>query len=85
MLGTIKKINREDKDWYESEIEMDDQEEIYKGLISIKQFNMVEPMNFTKERYKILMGDLFDFGYALTTHKAQGSETDRVILFEERF
>ena len=31
------------------------------------------------------MGDLFDFGYALTVHKAQGSQARRVLLFEERF
>jgi exodeoxyribonuclease-5 len=29
--------------------------------------------------------DLWDFGYALTVHKAQGSEADSVILFEEPF
>jgi exodeoxyribonuclease-5 len=28
--------------------------------------------------------DLFDFGYALTVHKAQGSEAPEVLLFEER-
>jgi exodeoxyribonuclease-5 len=28
--------------------------------------------------------DLFDFGYALTVHKAQGSQAKRVLLFEER-
>ena len=32
-----------------------------------------------------MKGDLFDFGYALTVHKAQGSQAKRVILFEERF
>lgn len=29
--------------------------------------------------------ELFDWGYALTVHKAQGSEADRVVLIEERF
>jgi exodeoxyribonuclease-5 len=29
--------------------------------------------------------DLFDFGYALTVHKAQGSQAQKVVLFEERF
>ena len=29
--------------------------------------------------------DDFDFGYALTVHKAQGSQWDRVVLFDESF
>lgn len=29
--------------------------------------------------------DLFDYGYCLTVHKAQGSEAENVVLFEERF
>lgn len=28
--------------------------------------------------------NLFDFGYALTVHKAQGSQSDRVMVFDER-
>ena len=42
-------------------------------------------MNFTDKRAETMKGDLFDFGYALTVHKAQGSQAKRVILFEERF
>ncbi len=34
----------------------------------------------TKKRY-----DDFDFGYALTVHKAQGSQWDKVVLFDESY
>ncbi len=34
----------------------------------------------TRKRY-----DEFDFGYALTVHKAQGSQWDEVVLFDESF
>ncbi len=30
-------------------------------------------------------GDEFDYGYALTVHKAQGSQWDEVVLFDERY
>ena len=29
--------------------------------------------------------DEFDFGYALTVHKAQGSQWDRVTMFDESY
>jgi exodeoxyribonuclease-5 len=29
--------------------------------------------------------DEFDFGYVLTVHKAQGSQWDSVVLFDESF
>jgi exodeoxyribonuclease V len=29
--------------------------------------------------------DEFDYGYALTVHKAQGSQWDQVVLFDESF
>ena len=34
----------------------------------------------TRRRY-----DDFDFGYALTVHKAQGSQWNRIVLFDESF
>ncbi len=85
MLGTITNISTKDKDWYEAEIAMDGEEELYQGLISAKQFGSDKALNFTDKRSRVMRGDLFDFGYALTVHKAQGSQARRVILFEERF
>ena len=85
MLGRLLFIKKKDKGWYQAEIKMDDEKELYDGLIAVEQFNRPRPMNFSKERKRIIKGDLFDFGYALTVHKAQGSQAKRVILFEERF
>ncbi|MFO0703700.1 MAG: AAA family ATPase [Patescibacteria group bacterium] len=84
MLGTINKINKRGEDWYEAEIVMDDEEDVYKGLISAKQFGAKTAFNFTEKRGEFMMGDLFDFGYALTVHKAQGSQAKKVVLLEER-
>ncbi len=85
MLGTIQRITTHDKDWYDVEILMDDLAKPYIGLIYGPQFGASTGINFTKDRKLALKGDLFDFGYALTVHKAQGSQAKRVILFEERF
>ncbi len=85
MLGVVMDIVPKNEDWYKAEILMDGEENLYEGLIYKKQFNSREPMNFSNKRYLTKIGDLFDFGYALTVHKAQGSQAKRVILFEERF
>jgi exodeoxyribonuclease-5 len=85
MLGTVVTISKYDNNWYSAEIAMDGDDFHYSGLIAADQFDSKEALNFTDQRSKIMAGDLFDFGYALTVHKAQGSQAKRVILFEERF
>jgi len=85
MLGTLVEIEADNKDWYSVEIKMDDRDKLYSGLIYAPQFGADTPFNFTKDRKHTLVGDLFDFGYALTVHKAQGSQAKKVVMFEERF
>lgn len=85
MLGTIFDLHDEGGEFYETLIAMDGEEGIYQGLIYKKQFGAPEPVNFIKERFRLKDHDIFDFGYALTVHKAQGSQAKRVILFEEKF
>ena len=84
MTGIIQEIESFDDDWYEALIQMDDENKPYEGLVLKKQFNSPQTLNFTEQRAMTLKGDLFDFGYALTVHKAQGSQAQKVILFEER-
>ncbi len=85
MLGTVISLTKEDKKWYFAEIALDEEPEPYRGLILAEQFNAERAKNFTSERADTLQGELFDFGYALTVHKAQGSQAKKVIVFEERF
>ena len=85
MQGTIIHIEDREDQFYDAEISMDGDDFHYKGFISKDQFGSDGALNFTEKRAQIMQGDLFDFGYAITVHKAQGSQAPKVILFEERF
>ena len=84
MTGIIQSIESFDEKWFSASILMEDGF-VFSGLILKKQFNALRPFNQTNDRKLTLGGDLFDFGYAMTVHKAQGSQANRVVLFEERF
>jgi len=84
MLGQIKSIEPHNEKWFFARVAMEDGFD-FEGLLLREQFNNSHPLNFTKRRGETLEGDLFDFGYAMTVHKAQGSQAKRVVLFEERF
>jgi exodeoxyribonuclease-5 len=88
MLGTIKSLQDELNDdgehhWYMAEIKMDDGT-LYKGKISKHQFEANSTQREVPGLLHKQVGDLFDFGYALTVHKAQGSQARKVVVFEER-
>ncbi len=53
---------------------------LYRGEISLATFNQTER---TTGRLSPQIA-LFDYGYALTVHKAQGSQAAKVVLIEER-
>jgi exodeoxyribonuclease-5 len=84
MQGYLKYIKPKNELSYEVEIDMDGGTKLYSGLISKDQFNSETTLNNINRSYKTQGLDLFDFGYALTVHKSQGSQARKVILFEER-
>lgn len=85
MLGDITFLESVNENYFYAEIDLDENQ-TYKGNIYKHQFGAIKPKNHTPGERKLTQGvDLFDFGYALTVHKAQGSQAKRVILFEERF
>jgi exodeoxyribonuclease V len=88
MLGKIEKIEPEKEHWYKVKITIDDGLGAYKGTILRHQFNALKTLRGGEGSDVPIpekeFGDLFDFGYCITAHKAQGSEAKRVIVFEER-
>jgi exodeoxyribonuclease-5 len=81
MSGTIMSIEDIDENFYFATI-MSNDNGSYSGNIAKYPFSNkdINPRELKLPKDV----DLFDFGYALTVHKAQGSQSKRVILFEER-
>jgi len=78
-LGILNDIKDYDEHRYSAGIKLDDGG-MYNGLISKHTF-LSEKAKVPDEVDCRRQGDLFDYGYALTVHKAQGSEFDRVFIF----
>ena len=78
-LGILNDIKDYDEHRYSTGIKLDDGG-MYNGLISKHTF-LSEKAKVPDEVDYRRQGDLFDYGYALTVHKAQGSEFDRVFIF----
>jgi exodeoxyribonuclease-5 len=83
MIGEIIALEKHDKNRYQAEIAFDDDGRLYEGFINKAQFGAAATI--AKRKKKDDLGDLFDFGYALTVHKAQGSQARKVILFDESY
>ena len=83
MIGKLIKLSPSDKHWYEAEILFHGEEVPYIGKISRYQFHKEKYLEAVKGIHYSEIGDRFDFGYALTVHKSQGSQAERVLLFEE--
>jgi len=78
MTGTLLDCELESSATYRATIRLDGGEQ-YEGEIAQEQFNETSTLNGVPRDT-----DLWDYGYCLTVHKAQGSEAERVILIEER-
>ena len=88
-LGTVSWMMPKNKEKCEMTIMMDGMGEFYDGVVNLNCFGkkdyseMYEPV-IVKKKKVYPSGDFFDFGYCLSVHKSQGSEFNKVILFEEK-
>ena len=85
MIGTIERLHEEGEHWYDATISFAGEDREFDGLISRHQFGKDTVLDKVEGLNPKEIGERFDFGYALTVHKAQGSQADTVLLFEERF
>jgi exodeoxyribonuclease-5 len=80
MRGRI--LGLEPEPWregYMADIQVFGEDEIYRAMISADQFGKPKTMSEINRRF-----GLWDYGYAMTCHKAQGSQADKVVVIEER-
>lgn len=61
-----------------AEVELFDEDYAYRGEIAAEQFR--QPKTLADKPRSL---GLWDYGYAMTVHKAQGSQADRVLVIEE--
>ncbi len=83
MIGFIDRIDSHNQHAYATRILMDGGV-VYNGLIAKSQFGLEKTLEQVPGNSRFNPIALFDWGYALTVHKSQGSEADRVVLFEQR-
>lgn len=84
VTGVIQKIEDAGEHHFQAQIAMDTGD-VFRGKISRHQFGREKTINEWPGLEPKEIGQRFDFGYCMTVHKAQGSESDKVLVFEERF
>lgn len=88
MLGTVVSAEPETQGgvvhWYSVIFQMDGEDRQYIGQITAHQIDRTDRVKEIEGLLPMEIGDRFDRGYALTVHKAQGSQARKVILFEQK-
>jgi exodeoxyribonuclease-5 len=89
MRGVLKSIEAWDPHWYKAEVYFPDNYLSVRGLLNLHQFGRDKTLDgpYDIPRYPgpLPMGLLFDFGLAMTVHKAQGSAFQEVVLCPEKW
>ena len=85
MTGYVESCEPDGAHWYQMSIDFAEDGRRFDGRVSKHGFMSEKGAETVEGLGPKEIGARFDFGYALTVHKAQGSQAKRVVLFEERF
>lgn len=96
-IGTLQWLMPCEKKFHKMTIQIDNSSEAYETLVSNECFGKQSYENLydkdiKKRKHLVIVAkkhgfnsiDFFDYGYAISVHKSQGSEWNRVVLFEQR-
>lgn len=89
-IGEIKTVSLKTKEYYQVDIKPDYSEDIFKSVpVDLNPF-LGKPYEYKpirkygmKGKKKPIETKHFDYGYAITCHKSQGSQYDKVLVYEE--
>jgi exodeoxyribonuclease-5 len=86
MMVTVKKIVQEYETWIQMELETEEGKLLHCSVLrahfdEYEQPGLVKSLHWWDKQHR----DEFDFGYAITVHKAQGSQWDHVVFWDDRF
>lgn len=97
-IGTLDAIYTTDNPWLEKKCIINflpdryddsdsDEDILFRDLLIDWKLITTNEFTVTKENFRMfpkwLRPEQFEYGYAITTHKSQGSEYDKVLVFEE--
>jgi exodeoxyribonuclease-5 len=89
-LGSVIWYMPENKDLYRLTMYIDGEAEPYESICTDRCFGQADysiyadDVDKKKNSHKGYMIDVFDYGNCISVHKSQGSEWDKVVLFEQR-
>lgn len=85
MTGVLKSVKDEGEHHYRTELAMDGLPGLLRESISKHQFGSLVTLKGGEPNVPDWrsLGQLFDWGYAMTAHKAQGSEAAQVVVYDE--
>lgn len=81
-MGTIEAIKPEGEHWYKLSVRMDG-DVVYEDRASRHQFGQPKTLDAWPGLMPFSIGARFDWGYCVTAHKAQGSEHENVVVYED--